>query len=87
MDVPLAVNPKRPAVVSGERPVAAPLFGCAEQDHVPILPHQLVCCACYVEEHLAVRHKIVVEVSTHSNTQVEIASDYQRRGLDLPRKP
>ncbi len=39
MDVPVGINKEGPIGVAGERPMAQPLLGRAQQDHVLVLPH------------------------------------------------
>ena len=79
LNPPLAIDKERPSPLPGECPTLQPFFGRAEQNQMPIFPHQKVRRTGDVNEHFVADQQIVVKVATRSNicrgVGVEIAGD------------
>jgi hypothetical protein len=87
MHLAVAVNREGSGLLTREGPMAEPLCGRAQQDHVLALPDQLVCRTSHVNEYL-LGFQILKETlgPYFRHGCVQVTSDDERRGFDLTRE-
>ena len=63
MHAALGIDKVRSRALFGKHPLAEPLFGRMEQDHVLVLPHKVVRRTCHLHEYLLIRPEVREQIS------------------------